>query len=74
MFNIEDRTPVVHGETGFLIKEDVGELVALLDWINTNRGDLTDISYQARKIVESEYDNCIIMERLAKVYHSLVAR
>jgi len=74
MFNIEDRTPVVHGETGFLIKEDVGELVALLDWINTNRGDLTDISYKARKIVELEYDNCIIMERLAKVYHSLVAR
>ena len=72
MLDIGDRTPIINKKTGFLIKEDMEELIALLHHISENRISLADMSYQARKVIESEYSNYIILKKIEAIYKSAV--
>lgn len=70
MLEIGNRYPVIHEKTGFLIKEDLGILIDLLEQINKNKFNLVDISREARKIIESEYNDSIILNKIENIYQS----
>jgi len=71
MINNGDRYPTVHNKTGFLIKEDIDELLELLECLNNNRRILTRLGKNAREITENEFRHNVIIPKLKNIYESL---
>ncbi|MBA3044786.1 MAG: glycosyltransferase family 4 protein [Euryarchaeota archaeon] len=71
MLDIGNRHPVINMETGFLIKNDVNDLLALLEKINNNREILEEMSHKARTIIENEYSNEVIIPKIKRIYDAL---
>lgn len=68
MIDIGDRYPVVGGKTGYLINNNVDELLSLLEYINDNRNELEQLGRNGRKIVEKEFSNDVIIPKIKKIY------
>lgn len=72
MLNIGDRYPTIHGKTGYLIKEDINELLSLLEYINNNKNELEELGKNGRNIIEKEYSKEAIIPRIKKVYENIL--
>lgn len=72
MLNKGDRYPVINGKTGYLIKEDINELLSLLDSINTNREELQKLGQKGRKIIENEFSNEVVLKKIENIYQELI--
>lgn len=72
MLDKGDRYPTINGKTGYLIKEDINELLSLLEYINENRNELETLGKNARKIVEEEFSNEVIIPKIKKIYEDLM--
>ena len=72
MLDIGDRYPTIHGKTGYLINEEIGELISLLRHIHENRGELMKLGENARRIVENEFSNEVIIPKIKKIYEDLI--
>lgn len=71
MLDIGNRRPVINMETGFLIKNNVNDLLVLLETINKNRDILKQMSHKARTIIEKEYSNEVIIPKIKRIYDAL---
>ena len=71
MINTGDRYPTVQNKTGFLINEDIHELLELLECLNNNRKLLTRLGKKAREITEKEFSHDVIIPKLKNIYESL---
>lgn len=71
MLDIGNRYPLINGENGFLIKDDVQDLLNVLDNINEDRSILNMMSNKAREIVEKEFSNEVIIPKIKRIYDSL---
>ncbi len=71
MIDAGNRYPLIDKETGFLIENKIDELLKLIKDISENKNILKDMSIKARKVVEEEYSNEIIIPKIKKVYESL---
>ncbi|MCZ7395504.1 MAG: glycosyltransferase family 4 protein [Candidatus Methanoperedens sp.] len=72
MLDKGNRHPIIHGKTGYLVKEDINDLINLLEHIKDNRDDLQKLGYNARKIVEDEFSNEVIIPKIEKIYEDLL--
>lgn len=72
MLDKGDRYPVIQSITGYIIKEDINDLLYLLVKINNNREELQKLSKTARKIVEDEFGNDVIIPKIKKIYEDLI--
>jgi len=71
MLDKGDRYPIIHNNTGYLFR-DHDELIVLLQHLQSNRSELKMIGKNARKIVENEFDNTVIMPKIKKIYDDLI--
>ncbi|HII92054.1 MAG TPA: glycosyltransferase family 4 protein [Methanosarcina sp.] len=71
MLNNGDRYPVINGKTGYLIKEDINELLSLLEYLYSNENELKEVGYNARQIIEKEFSNEIIIPKIIRIYDEL---
>jgi len=71
MLDKGNRYPTIHGKTGYLIKEDINELLSLLEYINDNRSELEKLGRNARKIVEEQFSTDVIIPKIKKIYENL---
>jgi len=68
----DGKYPVINGKTGYIIKDDINELLSLLEYINDNRNELEKLGENARKIVEEEFSNEVIIPKIKKIYLDLM--
>jgi glycosyltransferase involved in cell wall biosynthesis len=68
MLDKGDRYPVINNETGYLIKEDINELLRILEYLHGNRSELKKAGKNAREIVEREFSDEIVTRRIKKIY------
>ena len=71
MLDKGDRYPVLHGKTGYLFKSNE-ELLELIHHIKENKDELSEVSMAARKVVEKEYSNEVILPKINKLYERLI--
>jgi glycosyltransferase involved in cell wall biosynthesis len=71
MLDRGNRYPVINGKTGYLVTQSISDIVALLDDIQNNKETLPTIAENARKIVEKEYSNKVIIPKIEKIYENL---
>jgi len=71
MLDIGNRYPIIDNENGFLIKNDVNELLKLLDELKNSKEKLQQMSVRARKIIENEYSNEVIIPKIKRIYDSV---
>lgn len=67
-----DRYPVVHGETGYLFDGRIESLLDQLHHIHDDRQNLERIGRNARRKIEEEYSNEVLMPKLREVYERLM--
>lgn len=72
MLDVGDRYPTIHHKTGYLIKDDINELLYLFEYINNNRRELENLGKNARKIIEDEFSNDIITPKIKNIYKDLI--
>lgn len=72
MIDRGDRYPVINGKTGYLIKEDINELLSLLDSINTNKEELQRLGQKGRKLIENEFSNEVLLQKIKNIYKELL--
>lgn len=72
MLDKGNRYPVINGKTGYLIKEDINELLSLLDSINTNKEELQRFGQRGRKIIENEFSNEVVLQKIENIYKELI--
>lgn len=72
MYKYGDRYPLIHGKNGFVINEDLEELLSLLDYLNENRYIIKIMGKAARNIIESEFNNEKKITELRKIYRQLM--
>ncbi len=72
MFDIGDRYPVIHCKTGYLLKKDINEVFSLLEYINDNKEELRKLGKNARRIVEEEFSNEVMIPKIKKIYENLI--
>jgi len=72
MIDKGDRYPVIHGETGYLINDDLDSLITLLSYLRTNRNELRKLGEKARIIVEKEFSNKVVFPQIKKIYEELI--
>jgi len=66
-----NRDPVVNGKTGFLINDNVDELISLLTYLNDNKEGLIKIGKNTRKIIEHDYSNSAVLPKIKNIYKSM---
>ncbi|KAF5436400.1 Glycosyltransferase involved in cell wall bisynthesis [Candidatus Methanophagaceae archaeon] len=71
MIKTGDRYPTVQNKTGFLINDDIYELLELLECLNNNRTILTRLGKNAREIAEKEFSHNVLIPKLKRIYESL---
>ncbi len=72
MLDKGDRKPVNHGETGYLVKPDIEPIKEQLINIQKSKEDLAKISKNARKAVEKEFSNDVIIPKIEAVYNKIL--
>lgn len=72
MVNNGDRYPTINNKTGFIIKEDINELLNLLEYLYNNRNILKTLGENARKIIICEFSHKIITPKIEKIYSDLM--
>lgn len=71
MLDKGDRYPVVHGKTGYLFRTNE-DLIELINYLKDNKEELSRIGKNARKIIEKEYSNDVIIPQINKLYKKLI--
>jgi len=72
MLDKGNRYPVINKETGYLINDDIEELLNLLRYIHENEDELKAVAKNARVIVEKEYDNSVIIPKIGDIYGDII--
>jgi glycosyltransferase involved in cell wall biosynthesis len=72
MLDKGNRYPVINKKTGYLIKDDIEELLNLLRYIHENEDELKAVAKNARVIVEKEYDNSVIIPKIGDIYGDII--
>jgi glycosyltransferase involved in cell wall biosynthesis len=72
MLDKGDRYPVIHNETGCIVKPKIDEIIEILKYLNQNRDELENMGKRARQIVEREFSNEKIMPLIDEVYKELL--
>lgn len=72
MLDKGDRYPVINEKTGYLIKEDLQELLFLLENIYNNKSYLTNLGYNSRKVIENEFSNDVLVPKIMGIYSDLI--
>ncbi|AKB30498.1 Glycosyltransferase [Methanosarcina siciliae T4/M] len=72
MIDKGDRYPVFNGKTGYIIKENIDELLFLLEYLYDNENKLKEIGYNARQTVEREFSNEVIIPKIIRIYDELI--
>jgi len=60
--------PIKDKKTGFVIKDQIDSLNALLDEIKTGKYDLKKMGQVGRNIIKKEFSNEIVMPKIRKIY------
>lgn len=72
MIDKGDRYPIFNRNTGYIIKENIDELLFLLEYLYDNENELKEIGYNARQIIEKEFSNEIIIPKIIRIYDELI--
>lgn len=64
--------PIRDRENGFLIKRDINGILELLQYLNDNRTEIERTGRNARKSVEKELSNEIIIPQIKQVYETIM--
>ncbi|MCK5346974.1 MAG: glycosyltransferase family 4 protein, partial [Candidatus Heimdallarchaeota archaeon] len=73
MLGEKERYPIIHGKTGYLVKPELKEILALLGHINDSRDELEEIAINGRIIIEKEFSNKVIIPKIEKIYEDILA-
>lgn len=65
------RTPVIHGETGFLVDKSINSVIAVLEQVYSDDELLQKLSENSRKAIVSNYSNQVIIPKIKKIYVDL---
>jgi len=69
------RSVVINGETGLLVPEkNAEELADAIETLINNKELRLKMGIQARKLVESEFSEKIVIEKVIRLYHQLLGR
>lgn len=68
MADIGDRYPVIQNKTGYLVKNDIEDVFRTLWWIYNNKDKNVSIGKNARELIELEYSNRVIMQKISAAY------
>jgi glycosyltransferase involved in cell wall biosynthesis len=72
MTNIGDRDPIKDGRTGYLIDNSLKDALDALTYIFENQNRTKTIGKNARKVVESNFSNEVIVGKINRIYKSLI--
>lgn len=72
MFNIGDRYPVIPYQNGFLVEDDINQILSLLQYLYENRSVLKTMGRNSRGIIELEFRNESIMPKIDSVYANIL--
>ncbi len=72
MTNIGDRDPIKDGRTGYLIDNSLKDALDVLTYIFENQDRNKIIGKNARKAVESNFSNEVIMRKINRIYKLLI--
>lgn len=67
-----DRYPVINNKTGFIIKNDIHDLLKLLENLYTDYSLIKEMSNNGREILEKEFDKDVVMQKMRHIYKSLI--
>jgi glycosyltransferase involved in cell wall biosynthesis len=62
------RYPLVNGKNGFIVNNDVTDVISLLSDLADNRGKLNNIGKESRFCIKDEYSTEIVIPKIKKVY------
>ena len=68
-----DRTPVIPGETGFLVDKSINSVIAVLEQVYNNDELLQKLGENARKAIVSNYSNQVIIPKIKRIYIEAVS-
>lgn len=71
MSNLGNRYPVIPNKTGFLVDNNIPDIISLFQYIQENRSILNILGWNSRKIIELEFQNKITMSKLENVYKNI---
>jgi glycosyltransferase involved in cell wall biosynthesis len=72
MLDKGDRYPIANGTTGYLIKENIQDILRTLEFIQASKNILQTMGDNARNIVEKEFSNEVIIPKIEAVYNKLL--
>lgn len=67
-----DRYPTINHKTGFIIEENIDELLDLLEYLYQNKNILRGLGRNGRKIIEREFSNDIIIQKIRNIYSEMI--
>ena len=72
MLDKGDRYPISNDTTGYLVKENIQDILRTLDSIQASKDKLQTMGDNARSIVEKEFSNEVIIPKIEAVYNKLL--
>jgi glycosyltransferase involved in cell wall biosynthesis len=72
MLDYGNRYPVINAKTGFLIKNNLKDLIETLKYLYDNPKEIQKISLQSRQIVETEFSSKIIVPQIELLYSKVI--
>ncbi|MBI5001485.1 MAG: glycosyltransferase family 4 protein [Euryarchaeota archaeon] len=67
-----DRYPVIDRKTGFLIQDDIQDLLKVLDEIHVSKDQLIEMSKTARAVIDAEYNSTVVLKKVSDIYNELI--
>ncbi|MCK4734702.1 MAG: glycosyltransferase family 4 protein [Methanophagales archaeon] len=68
-----DRTPVIHGETGFLVDKSINSVITVLEQVFNDDELLQKLGENARRAIVSNYSNQVIIPKIKRIYIEAVS-
>lgn len=72
MLNKGNRYPVIKGKTGFLVENELKELIDLLYVLHNDFAQLEKMSTKGRKLIELQFSNKVIIPKINTIYSTLM--
>lgn len=72
MIDDGDRYPLINNKTGYLINNEISDLLNLLNNLKADKDVLKILGRNARNIIELEFSDKIIIPKIKRLYDSLI--
>jgi len=71
MLDIGNRFPVIHEKTGFLIKNNIDDLISILNRLHLNRNEIVNAGQRAREKILDKYSIESFISQHREIYNTL---